>query len=224
MTAFEATPARAKLERLAPYEEILSSLWMSLSGGPGRTPPARMLFTGSSEQEGVTTIGACAALGLARYLRQSTVLVEAHYQRPGLASLLELPPERGLVHVLSGQATLAEVLCTSELDGLSFLPAGQGPTPERGAFAGERFAALMAELGRTHRCVLIDSPPLLQHSDARVLLRQVDRVIPVMRAGHTRKTAAAALLRVLGEAGVPVGGAVLNRYRQELPAWVAGRR
>ncbi|HEX8715210.1 MAG TPA: hypothetical protein VF706_06530, partial [Solirubrobacteraceae bacterium] len=58
--------------------------------------------------------------------------------------------------------------------------------------------------------VLIDAPSPLEVSDVIPLLKLVDGVVVVARAGHTRETSAQRLVQVLGQAGAPVLGTVAN--------------
>jgi polysaccharide biosynthesis transport protein len=59
---------------------------------------------------------------------------------------------------------------------------------------------------------LIDTPPVLQVADARIVSRLVDAVVLVFRAGHTTREAAAAAVSVCDADGVPVLGTVLNDW------------
>ncbi|MEK7408494.1 MAG: hypothetical protein AAB225_25765, partial [Acidobacteriota bacterium] len=60
--------------------------------------------------------------------------------------------------------------------------------------------------------VLIDTPPMLQIADARVLGRLADAVILIIRSGRTTRDAAQAARDRLVEDGIPVLGAILNDW------------
>ena len=60
--------------------------------------------------------------------------------------------------------------------------------------------------------VLVDPPPMMQLSDARVLERMADAVILVLRAGLTTRDSARAAKEHFLEDGTPVLGTVLNGW------------
>jgi receptor protein-tyrosine kinase len=60
--------------------------------------------------------------------------------------------------------------------------------------------------------VIIDTPPMLQMPDARVVAKLADGVILVVRSARTTKEAAAAAGQRLVEDGTRVLGTVLNEW------------
>jgi Mrp family chromosome partitioning ATPase len=60
--------------------------------------------------------------------------------------------------------------------------------------------------------ILIDTPPLLDISDARILGRLADAGILVVRAGKTSREMASAVKRRLTEDGIVVLGTILNAW------------
>jgi hypothetical protein len=63
-----------------------------------------------------------------------------------------------------------------------------------------------------YESVVIDSPPILQFADARVLGRSADGLIVVARVGATTREAARAVRNRLLEDGVPILGTILNDW------------
>jgi Mrp family chromosome partitioning ATPase len=80
----------------------------------------------------------------------------------------------------------------------------------------------MAELLERFRndfdMILIDTPPMLSVSDARVLGRLADAAVLVIRAGHTTRTDAQRAKERLVEDGIPVLGVILNRWNSKSKA------
>jgi Mrp family chromosome partitioning ATPase len=60
--------------------------------------------------------------------------------------------------------------------------------------------------------IFIDTPPMLQIPDARVLGRMVDQVILVVRAGKTMRDAALAARQRFSEDGTQILGTILNDW------------
>jgi Mrp family chromosome partitioning ATPase len=71
---------------------------------------------------------------------------------------------------------------------------------------------LIQKLRTEFETILIDTPPMLQIPDARVLGRMVDRVVLVMRAGKTTRAAAIAARQRFSEDGTRMLGTILNDW------------
>jgi succinoglycan biosynthesis transport protein ExoP len=71
---------------------------------------------------------------------------------------------------------------------------------------------LIQKLRTEFECILIDTPPMLQIPDARVLGRMVDRVVLVTRAGKTTRAAAIAARQRFSEDGTKMLGTILNDW------------
>jgi Mrp family chromosome partitioning ATPase len=71
---------------------------------------------------------------------------------------------------------------------------------------------LLQRLRSEFDTVLIDTPPMLHISDARILGRLVDAAILVFRAGKTSRDVALAAKRRMTDDGIPVIGTILNAW------------
>ena len=60
--------------------------------------------------------------------------------------------------------------------------------------------------------MVIDTPPALHISDARVIGRLADAVVLVVRAGKTTRDAALMVKQRFGEDGTPVLGTIFNGW------------
>jgi Mrp family chromosome partitioning ATPase len=60
--------------------------------------------------------------------------------------------------------------------------------------------------------VLIETPPMLQIPDARIVGRSADKVIMVIRAGQTTRDAALAARQRFSEDGTDILGTILNDW------------
>jgi polysaccharide biosynthesis transport protein len=103
-----------------------------------------------------------------------------------------------------------EVMATDPCSGARLVPAGE-PVPNPADLLGsppmKRFLAWLAE---GHDLVILDSPPVLAVSDARMLARMVDRTLFLVRWVNTRREWAIAGWRQLVEAGGQVAGVALT--------------
>ena len=96
--------------------------------------------------------------------------------------------------------------------GLHVLPAGSAPASISNLLYSPRMLELLQRMRREFDMVLIDTPPMLQMPDARVLGRLVDGVILVVRSARTTKETAAAASQRLADDGTRVLGTVLNEW------------
>ena len=76
----------------------------------------------------------------------------------------------------------------------------------------DRMVELLDRLRMEFSTILIDTPPMLQISDARILGRLVDAAILVFRAGKTSRDVAMAAKQRMTDDGIPVIGTILNAW------------
>jgi succinoglycan biosynthesis transport protein ExoP len=175
---------------------------------PGE-PPRVILVSSSAANEGKTTIATNLATVLAE--RGKTCLVESDFRRPVLASALGLEPRVGLCQVLSGEASLEKALIRlPESPNLCLLPSGPFTSRAEDLIDSGHMKALVIALRDSFDFVVIDSPPVILFSDARVLATLADRVMLVGRYGLTTRRAITRCAQILDEVGAPAMGVVLN--------------
>jgi succinoglycan biosynthesis transport protein ExoP len=226
-------PSRFLVE---PLRRLHTSLELGLTGSPERTtkPSRVVLFVSADGGDGKSTVVADLAL-VQRDADQRVAVVEANFRRPVQAQLLGLDGAHGLADVLMGRlpldqamqrvhpiqpselstpeavpASVATVARPTEAGSVFLLAGGQPVANPPALLAHAAMADLLRSLGDEFDHVLIDAPSPLQVSDVMPLLKLVDGVVIVARAGHTRETSAQRLVQVLGQASAPVLGTVAN--------------
>ncbi|MCC7122595.1 MAG: hypothetical protein IT493_13655 [Gammaproteobacteria bacterium] len=82
---------------------------------------------------------------------------------------------------------VADVLLKTNVDKLSFIPAGNMQRRATELLASEQMTALLGELASRYpdRIVIFDSPPLLATTEARVLATNMGQVVMVVAAEAT---------------------------------------
>lgn len=97
------------------------------------------------------------------------------------------------------------------LPGLDLIAAGVVPDDDAAdCLLGLDPRALADASGRRYDVILVDSPPLLEQADARVLAARADSLFLVLRAGQSREAELQQALRCLQLAGAAPRGIVLN--------------
>jgi receptor protein-tyrosine kinase len=143
---------------------------------------------------------------------RTVLLVDADVARPSVPRALGLEVEAGLMEVLENRGIgLADVLRTTDIGGLSVLPAGAAHKYSTELLASEAMRALLRDIAGRYadRIIVFDSPPLLAASEASALAGQMGQIILVVEAGKTSENVLKeALSRV--DAG-KVAGLLLNK-------------
>lgn len=109
------------------------------------------------------------------------LLVDTDLRRPSLHKSLGLSNSVGLTSYLMKQRSLEEVIQTTCLPGLDFLPSGKLPSSSLGILNSPRFHEFVQEIKRRYDFVLFDSPPVLGVSDASILIREMDITLLVLQ-------------------------------------------
>jgi Mrp family chromosome partitioning ATPase len=228
----QPTPSRFLLE---PLRRLHTALQLSpISEPEGETPHRIILFVSADPGDGKSTLVADLAL-VQREAGQRVAVVEANFRHPVQAGLLGLDGTHGLAQVLAGTlpaqeamqrvwpiqpaplpqppASPAGVATAVESRGagsLSLLAGGGAVANPPALLAQPAMAELLRTVAEDFDYVLLDAPSPLEVSDVMPLLKLVDGILIVARAGHTRETSAGRLLQLLSQAGAPVLGAVAN--------------
>jgi Mrp family chromosome partitioning ATPase/capsular polysaccharide biosynthesis protein len=195
-------------------------------------PLRTILVTSASTGEGKSTVVRNLALTLHEAGRR-VALVDADLRKPTLEGLLGAAPDGGMTDVLAGDRQLRDVLVEVQVesrgvaalgrmspahpshggapDSLAILPAGPQPANPPAVLESPATAALLREVAELHDVVIIDTPPLLEVSDAIPLLGQVDAVVLVARAGVTERRSARRAMEIISRVpGVNFVGVVAN--------------
>lgn len=166
-----------------------------------------ILITSSASEEGKTMVAWNLALTEA-HAGKRILLVEADLRRPTLASRLHLPVEKGLGLVLAG--SLEAKAAIQKVKGVDVLPAGPLPPNPAELIDSQRMQDLLDWAEGEYDRVIVDTPPAAIVADALPMIKQVDRVLVVVRLRRTARDAAEHLREQLTIIEAPVIGLVVN--------------
>ena len=168
-------------------------------------PPRVIVVTSASPGEGKSTTGINIALALAE-AEHNVVLVDGDLRRPAIHKCLDLVGSAGFSTVLSGAATLPEVLQETKFPNLTVLTSGACP-PNPSELLGSRAAEnAMNELRERFDFVIIDSSPLLAVTDSSILSANSDGALVMCRYGRTKREHLADAIGNLRHVGATVLG------------------
>lgn len=192
--------------------EAYRSLRTALLLSHGEKPPQTMLVTSALPGEGKSTTVANTGIALAQ-TGARVLIVDLDMRKPSLGEAFSVNAEQGMSTFLSGNSDLSSQIHEAGLPNLFLVPAGpKAPNPAE-LIGSKRMATGMQLMEEYFNYVVIDSPPVLELSDALVISRYVDGVILVARGEKTpRKAVQKAGEHLLG-VGAKLLGVLVNNVR-----------
>ena len=119
----------------------------------------------------------------------NVLLIDADALRRNLTNAFGQGDRPGLLQVLADpKIDVEDVILQTEIPSFQFIPVGQTQENSTELLGGRRMAQLLSSLDDSETVVLIDSPPLLLTSEARVLADQVHHTLIVVEAGRSTAT------------------------------------
>ena len=175
----------------------------------GRTPRT-VLVTSVEDDAGKSTVLANLAVALAQ-LGRKVVAVDTDLRNPKLAEVFGVPNDRGLKSVLIEGGTLEHAARQTKVPGVLVLPSGPLPHNPADLLGLQSMRQLISDIAGWADLVLLDSPSILQYSDAVVLAPLVDSVILVVGRGGVSGGQIQKAAAQLSKVGVDQVGFVFNR-------------
>jgi succinoglycan biosynthesis transport protein ExoP len=172
-------------------------------------PPRSLAFVSAEPGEGKTTICSNLAISLAQ-LGKRVLVVDGDMRRPKIHALFDLQPRVGLVNYLAGQEEWRGLLQPSGVDGLDCLVCGPVPPNPSELLSSERMQTLLKEAVADYSFVFLDSPPLLNLADGRILSTMAEGAVLVVKGGATPRELVQRAQSYVSDVGAHLIGVVLN--------------
>jgi capsular exopolysaccharide synthesis family protein len=109
------------------------------------------------------------------------LIVDSDLRRPSMHRFFKVSNNIGLTNYLLGQAPIDEVIQTSEIPALHFIPSGKLPSSSMGILSSAKMKEFLAEMKSRYDYVFLDAPPIMGVSDASVLASMVDMCVLVVQ-------------------------------------------
>lgn len=186
------------------YRTLRTNLLFSNLDEPLRT----LCITSPADenQKGIAT--ANLAVTFAQSERR-TLLIDADLRRPVLHEYFNLSQTPGLTNALLAGENASPSLVSTDIEGLSLLPAGEQPANTVDVLASERMAKLVQVLMQQADILIFHAPPVLVGADALVLGQRLDGTVLMTQAGKTRRDHTARAKEQLERVHIKLLGAVL---------------
>jgi succinoglycan biosynthesis transport protein ExoP len=195
------------------FAEALRRMRMSLLSSHVASTPKVILVTSSVRGEGKTTV----AVNIAALLAQTgkrVLFVESDLRRPGSGSTHLFDPSQdsvpGLTELLSNPGLIMKANQIKGAPGMQVLPSGPSTVYPTELLSTDRMRTLLDRWKLEFDHIVMDSPSLLDVTDALILSRLADITLLVARYGFTSNKSLERAYRMLASDSDTRIGVVLN--------------
>ncbi len=141
---------------------------------------------------------------------QKVLIVDSDLRRPSLHKLLNVSNSLGLTNYLLKQNSLEEVIQTTKLATLHFLPSGKLPSSSLGILNSAAMKEFIHQVKERYEFVFFDSPPIMGVSDASILASEVDLSLLVIQYRKYPQAMTLRAKQMVEKVGGTLLGVVLN--------------
>lgn len=139
-----------------------------------------------------------------------TLLIDADMRKPTAHYTFRLDNLTGLSNVLIGETMLERAVESSGVDALDVLPCGPIPPNPSELLASKKMRDILEYAKKLYDFVIIDTPPTLAVTDAKILANIVDGSLFVVRSGTTNIEEAEKAIASIKDMRSKFLGVVLN--------------
>jgi polysaccharide biosynthesis transport protein len=204
-------------------EAFRSTMTSILFSGENGDRPRVLVITSASPQEGKSTVVTNLAIALAE-INKRVLIIDGDMRLPRLHNVFNVSNAFGLTDILHERKPIHEyveesLIKKTHIPDLYVLPAGPARTNLSRLLHSTRMKDLVTRFRNTFDMVLIDSAPVLNVPDARILARSSDAVVLVIRAHRTAQDAALAAANCFVEDGRRILGTILNDWNPKMSTY-----
>lgn len=145
----------------------------------------RILISSPLPREGKSFTALNLAHAIARQPECGALLIDSDLRLPRLHAALGTTSTPGLSEYLASEADEFSILQRGSSENLFFIPAGKSPPNPSELIGNGRLKLLLDRLSPAVEWIILDSPPVLPVSDAKLLAEVCDAVLLVIQAGST---------------------------------------
>lgn len=196
-----------------------------------KTLRSNLLFCGEENQvivvtstmpgEGKTTVSTELARSLSQ-IERKTLLIYGDMRKPGRA--IKNREAYGLSELLMGDATLSQVVYTTQDPNLNVIFSGQIPENPSELLTSRTFSESINILKEHYDYIIIDSPPLLPVIDAALISVHCDGAVMVIASEKATIQEITSAKEQLEKSNCKILGAILNQTHDSVHSKYYGKR
>jgi exopolysaccharide/PEP-CTERM locus tyrosine autokinase len=181
----------------------------------GKTPKT-ILTTSPLPGDGKSFTCANLAVSIAQGVEEHVLLMDCDVRKPTIHTIFGFKQGIGLSDHLAFGTDIAKTLLKTPVDKLTILPAGKPPNNPSELLSSKKMKKLLDEVKTRYedRYIIIDSPPPSMAPETNAIVKYVDGVIIVVRAGKTPRSAVTETIEQIGKDKIL--GIVLNQADQNV--------
>lgn len=201
------------------YSEALRRLHIGVELSETANSPKTILISSATPSEGKSVMVASLGRLLASNGKR-VLLIDCDWRSPRLHQIFRCSNRDGLASLLVDKASdLENTIHHDALSGVDVMPSGPWSPRSAHLLSSDRMRHLLEALEQHYEFIILDTPPALVTADVLALSRLVEKVVFVVRWGHTRQEAVIEALKQIVDAQGDVAGVVMSRvvskqYRQ----------
>jgi len=171
-----------------------------------------LLVVSACPGEGKTSLACNLAVAL-EHANRKVLLIDLSSQRPSVEKAFGMKPSFGLSDLLENEDSREELIRRTAFENLGILGPGSNPASLAGRLASREMMDFMEWADEHFDHIIVDTPPLLLMSDAKLLAPAIDGVLFVVGAGLSTLGMVTRSLRELDMLRANTIGVVLNGIR-----------
>lgn len=190
------------------FRSLRAALWLGSEEARGSCKSVVVISSRPGEGKTATSISLArvAAAG-----GEKVILVDCDVRQPAVGKALKADPGRGLVDILRGEVNWRQAVNKDSSSDMDYILIGTHTSNSAQLLMSEMMVSLVHSLRAEYDLVVLDAPPILALSDARIIASVADGVVYCVRWRDTSRSAVSSGLRILRGIGANVVGAVLTQ-------------
>jgi len=210
-------PADVDLYKVVQHasDSVLADAYRRLRANLQMQEAASILVTAADAGDGSTSTVTNLAIALAAN-GSKVLVVDGNLRHPHCSTVFPRPTSSrngltkyGLTNVLLAQCTIRQAIRRTNIKGLDLMESGLLPFNPADLLASPKMKLLLSQLAKAYDQIIIDSPPVLLVSDAKVLAQVADATVMVFGADTTRRGQALRMIDELRVVRAHIAGCVL---------------
>ncbi len=189
------------------YRKIYTNMKFSAPDQENHT----IILTSPGYKEGKSTTAMNLGISIAQF-GNKVLLIDADLKKPRLHELLQIENNKGLSTVLQGKSSLEMTINKTGMGTLDILTSGPPTANPAKLLDSTAMKKLLEFAKKLYDIVLIDTPPVLEVTDANILGNECDGALLVAKSGITKVDNIKETKRLLDLSRIKLIGSILNGH------------